>query len=167
MPKSDDLLNEIIARRKALQQAPEQNALERVLDDLNAFDALDQLRRRTQLCYGPKVIHSGGKLISTGVVIWRRAPGYYGYKTLSLIGLWTFHRDEQTLVAIGTKKLAFSPPFYDADAYHKLIRKDYDLYYQDDRTPPAKPAFAVRYDAEQRLDLRETVARELAREVAR
>ncbi len=157
--KSDDLLNEIIARRRAKQLAPQQDVLARVLDDLNAFDTLEALKRRTKLCYGPQVLRGA----TMGVVVWRRAPGYYGYKTLSLIGVWAVLREDQPYVVIGKKLLAFSPPFYDADAYAKLIRKNYDLYYHDDGSPPAKPVFAVHYDAETRLDLRATVARELAK----
>lgn len=157
--KSDDLLNEIIARRRAKQLAPQQDVLARVLDDLNAFDTLDALRRRTKLCYGPLAQRAE----SMSVVVWRRAPGYYGYKTLSLIGVWALLRDDQPYVVVGKKLLAFSPPFYDADAYNKLIRKNFDLYYHDDGRPPAKPSFAVRYDADERLDLRETLTRELAR----
>jgi hypothetical protein len=67
------------------------------------------------------------------------------------------------VLAVGMKLLAFSAPFYDADAYHKLIRKNYDLYYKDDNTPPAQPAYSVPYDADQRLELRETTGREVAK----
>ncbi len=160
--KSDDLLNEIMARRRAKQLAPQQDVLARVLDDLNAVDTLDALRRRNKLTYGPQVLRGA----TMGVVVWRRAAGYYGYKTLSLIGVWAVLRDDAAnavpYVIVGKKLLAFSAPFYDADAYHKLIRKNYDLYYHDDGTPPVKPSLAVHYAADERLDLRAPVARELA-----
>ena len=163
--KQDDLLNEILQRRMANQLSQQTDPLARILDDLNAMDALDGLRRRATLCYGPKVIKSA--LPSLGVVIWQRAPGYYGYKTLKLVGLWVFVRGEgeerKAILCIGKKMLKFSAPFYDADAYHKLIRDAYDLYYQDDRKPPSQPAYTVAYDAEQRLDLRGIIAHEVAK----
>jgi len=162
---SDDLLNEILQRRKANQIAQQQDPLAQILDDLNAMDALDSLRRRSTLCYGPKAIKS--PLPSMAVVIWQRASGYHGYKTLSLIGVWVYFRGDgeakRPILAIGKKMLKFSAPFYDADAYHKLIRDNYDLYYQDDRKPPSQPAYSVAYDAEQRLDLRGIIAHEVAK----
>ena len=72
-------------------------------------------------------------------------------------------RGENALIAVGKKLLAFSAPFYDADAYHKLIRKSYDLYYHDDNMPPAQARLQRAYDAEQRLELRATIAHELAK----
>ncbi|MBI1258556.1 MAG: hypothetical protein GC204_13895 [Chloroflexi bacterium] len=163
--KQDDLLNEIMQRRKANQLAQQTDPLARILDDLNAMDALDKLRRRATLCYGPKAIKSA--LPSIGVVIWQRASGYYGYKTLSLIGLWVYFRVEgeakRPIIAIGKKMLKFSSPFYDADAYHKLIRDNYNLYYQDDGKPPAQPTYSVAYDSEQRLELRGMIAHEVGK----
>jgi hypothetical protein len=159
MSKSDDLLNEIIARRRAKQLAPQQDILARVLDDLNAFDTLETLIERMKLCYGPKVISGEGRM---GVVVWRRPPGYHGYKTLSLIGVWAVLREDQPQIMVGRKLLAFSAPFYDADAYHKLIRKNYDLYYNDDNQPPTAPSFSAPYESERRLELRETVKRAVA-----
>lgn len=156
---TDDLLNEIVARRKANQVAAQTDPLARILDDLNAMDALDGLRRRAVLYYGPKVIR--GAAPSLGVVIWQRPAGYYGYKTLKLAGVWVVLRGKQPVVCVGYKLLAFSAPFYDADAYHTLIRKSYDLYYKDDNRPPAKPAYSVAYDAETRLELRGTVKHEV------
>ena len=95
-------------------------------------------------------------------MIWRRPAGYHGYKVLTLIGVWALLRDERAQIIVGAKQLGFSAPFYDAEAYDKLIRKNYDLYYADDHQPPAAPTFSAPYNAEQRLELRETVARSLA-----
>ncbi len=161
MPQShDDLLKEIMARRKALQAAPQQDALAQVLDAVNAFDTLDALQSQIRLCYGPKVISSAAP--SKGVVIWQRPPGYHGYKVLTLIGVWARLIEDTPQIVVGSKRLAFSAPFYDADAYHKLIRRSYDLYYQDDKLPPRDPAFSAPYAADLRLELRRTVARTLA-----
>src|SRR4051812_14454371 len=110
--KPDDLLNEIVARRKANQVAALTDPLARILDDLNAMDALDGLRHRATLCYGPKAIRSA--LPSMGVVIWQRPPGYHGYKTIKLAGVWAFLRGDTPVVCVGYKSLAFSAPFYDA-----------------------------------------------------
>jgi hypothetical protein len=66
------------------------------------------------------------------------------------------------MLGIGVKRLSYSAPFYDAEAYHKLIRRNYDLYYQDDDTPPVD-ALSIPYQPELRLSLRETIATELAR----
>ncbi len=160
MPKkSDDLLNEIIQRRRARQIEQQTDPLARVLDDLNVMDTLAAISSRASLCYGPKVIRSAAP--SLGVVIWQRPPGYHGYKTLILAGVWVSLRSDRPILAVGKKHLAFSAPFYDADAYHKLIRKSYDLYYADNNKPPAQPSYTVAYDAEQRLELRETIGREV------
>ncbi|MCC6804476.1 MAG: hypothetical protein IT319_16450 [Anaerolineae bacterium] len=162
MPRrNDDLLNEIIQRRRAYQVAQQTDPLAHILDDLNVMDMMEGLRSRTPLCYGPKVIRSAAP--SMGVVVWLRPAGYHGYKSLRLVGVWVTERGDKVMIAVGKKLLPFTPPFYDADAYHKLIRKSYDLYYRDDNTPPAQPAYSVPYDVEQRLELRETVAREVAK----
>ncbi len=160
MPKRNDaLLNEIIQRRRANQIASQTDPLARIFDELNVMDTLEMLRKRASFTYGPKIINSA--LPSKGVVLWRRAPGYYGYKTLTLLGVWAYLRDETPILVVGTKPLAFSAPFYDADAYHKLIKGNYDLYYRDDNRPPAQPAFTTPYDPEQRLELRETLAQQM------
>ena len=162
MPRrNDDLLNEIMQRRKANQIAAQTDPLARVLDDLNVMDTLEAIRKRSTLCYGPKIINSA--LPSKGVVLWQRSPGYYGYKTLKLFGIWLVLRDETPVVVIGKKLLPFAAPFYDADAYHKLIKQNYNLYYKDDNQPPAQPGYSVRYDPDERLELRATIAREIAR----
>lgn len=162
MPKkSDDLLNEIIQRRRAHQVAQQTDPLARIFDDLNIMDTLEALCRRAPLCYGPKVIRSA--VPSMGVVVWQRPAGYHGYKTLRLVGVWLSPRGEKVMVAVGVKLLAFGAPFYDADAYHKLIRKNYDLYYRDDNKPPTHPAYSVPYDVDQRLELRATIAHEVAK----
>jgi len=162
MPKrNDDLLNEIIQRRRAHQIAAETDPLARILDDLNVMDTLEAIRKRSKLTYGPKVILSA--LPSRAVVIWRRAAGYHAYKTLTLIGVWAYQRDNAPVIAIGAKQLAFSAPFYDAEAYNKLIRQNYDLYYKDDNRPPARSSYSVRYDPDQRLELRETLEGELSK----
>lgn len=158
---TDEMLNEIMARRRANQVAAQTDPLARVFDALNVMDMLGGIASHTALCYGPRVIRTA--LPSMGVVIWQRASGYHGYKTLRLVGVWAYERNGRTILAVGAKTLAFAAPFYDADAYHKLIRKSYDLYYKDDNKPPAQPAYSVAYDAERRLELRPILAHEVAK----
>src|SRR5690606_41490036 len=54
LKRNDDLLNEIIQRRKANQLTAQTDPLARILDDLNVMDTLETIRRRSTLCYGPK-----------------------------------------------------------------------------------------------------------------
>lgn len=157
-----------IRREKA--EAPKraaQDELARILDGLNVWDTLEALRTKRfspNLCHGPKAIGGLSPFPYVGVVVWHRPAGYYGYKTLTLLGVWARYEGEKPILLIGVKRLSYSAPFYDAEAYHKLIRRNYDLYYQDDDMPPAD-ALIISYDPEMRLSLRETIAAELAKRV--
>ncbi|MFN8560070.1 MAG: hypothetical protein U0703_00165 [Anaerolineae bacterium] len=94
MPKkSDDLLKEIIQRRRAHQVEQQTDPMAHILDDLNVMDMLDSIRIRAPLCYGPKVIRSTAP--SMGVVVWQHPPGYTGYKMLRLVGVWLSPRDNR------------------------------------------------------------------------
>src|SRR5690606_27984089 len=162
------VLEQIAQIRREKAEAPKraaQEELARILDGLNVWGTLEELRTKRfspNLCYGPKAI---GGLVPTpfvGVVLWHRPAGYYGYKTLTLLGVWAKLEGEKPELLIGSKRLAYSAPFYDAEAYHKLIRRNYDLYYQDDDLPPSD-ALTIPYQPEHRLTLRETIASEFAR----
>lgn len=131
-----------------------------ILDGLNAWDALDQFRRKAfarQLAYGPKAVQSPRTELWVGVVIWSRAPGYFGYKTLTLTGVWIVDRDGQAGVIVGQRHTAFAHGFYDPEAYHKLIRKDYAVYYKDDGRPASGDQIRAQmiYQPEERLNLRQ------------
>lgn len=139
--------------------------LGRILDALNAWGTLEETRRAlagiTQLINGPKAFTSSARSLYpyAGAVIWKRAPGYHGYKTLTLIGVWALHdftpdRQVAPSIVIGIKRLAYRPAFYDAEAYMKLIRRDYTLYYQDDYEPPLDPTAQQFYTPARRLELR-------------
>jgi hypothetical protein len=137
----------IVRQIAQLRAQPAHTQLARILDDLDAWGAVETalkaLPRLTS--WGPKAVRGMTPAPWVGVVVWQRAAGYTGYKTLTIIGIWAQQDGEATRVIVGRKSLAFAAPFYEAEAYHKLIRNGFDLYYSDDGAPPAAPL--RRYDA--------------------
>lgn len=164
------VLAQIAQIRREKAEAPKraaQDELARILDGLNVWGTLEDLRMKRfspNLCYGPKAIGGLQPEPFVGVVLWHRSTGYYGYKVLTLLGVWARGEKDNTVILIGTRRLPYTVDFYEAEAYHKLIRRDYDLYYKDDSTPPSD-ALAIPYSTELRLTLRETIAAELANRV--
>ena len=164
------ILQQVAQIRRERAEAPKRAAQEnlaRILDGLNVLGTLETLRAMRfspHLCYGPKTVGALEPVVCVGVVLWFRPAGYYGYKTLTLLGVWAQGEGTIPTIAVGVKRLAFARDFYDAEAYHKLIRRGYDLYYNDDGLPPPD-AFTIAYSAEMRLSLRETIAAELAKRV--
>lgn len=162
------ILEQVAQIRRARAEAPKRAAQEnlaRILDGLNVLGTLEALRMKRfspSLCYGPKTIGALEPVACVGVVLWFRPAGYYGYKILSLLGVWARGEGAVPQISVGLKRLAFSAPFYDAEAYHKLIRRAYDLYYQDDNLPPTD-AFTISYSAALRLSLRDTIEAELVK----
>ncbi len=168
--KKIDLIASLALYHREKQLAPlrdTQKALAVTLDGLNAFGALEDLRRlrfSPRLCHGPSARDGLTPFPWVGAVIWHRPAGYLGYKTLTLIGVWAKAQDENGAhqIMIGTKRITFAAPFYDAEAYFKLIPKAFDLYYDDNGSPPDSPALVFVYDAKQRLEAREQIAAALA-----
>lgn len=162
-----DVLAQLAAYQREKQLAPlreTQQQLARTLDDLNAFGALETVRAKRfspHLCCGPAA--RAGLIPDpwVGVMIWHRPSGYLGYKTLTLLGVWAKVRQDVAEIHIGVRRLAFAAPFYDPEAYVKLIPRAFDLYYNDPGSPPAAPALSFSYDAVQRLEQRERVERML------
>ncbi|MBL8133253.1 MAG: hypothetical protein JNL42_15435 [Anaerolineae bacterium] len=170
-PRHEDLLRMIAVRRKAERLAPliaRQEALAAALDALNAVDALDEVRRTRfarDTCFGPKPCYGISPGVWVGVLIWKRAPGYFGYKTLNLYGVWARNAGDAgeggaakvsapIEIVVGAKPIPYTSDFYDAEAYFKLIRSGFEDYYSDDGRPPAAaPAFVV--DPAARLAQRE------------
>lgn len=171
-PRHDDLLKMIAVRRKAEALAPliaRQEALAQALDALNAFDALEALRRQrfvANTCFGPRPYYGGTPGAWVGVLIWKRAPGYYGYKTLTLYGVWARDSgdtpDAGIEIVIGSKPIPYTSDFYVAEAYFKLIRDGFRDYYSDDGRPPASPCSTFVYDPATRLAQREALVTALA-----
>ncbi|MDX2163521.1 MAG: hypothetical protein SF162_19560 [bacterium] len=163
-----DLLSLIAAYQREQKRAPLREAQKRLaaaLDAVNALGALDDARR---VRFSPALCHGAAARLGltpqpwVGAMIWHRPPGYLGYKTLTLMGVWAVAPDpegqtEAVEMRVGVKRLPFAAPFYDPESYFKLIRTQFDLYYQDDGAPPAASTLIVRYDADQRLALRETI----------
>jgi hypothetical protein len=82
----DDILAKIAQRKQTDERAQK---LVTPLDAVNATGFLEDIqakRFREILCHGPKVCHGEGWM---GSVLWFRQQGYYGYKTLYLLGIWT------------------------------------------------------------------------------
>lgn len=153
-----------IAERRAQQEAAPkrelQDDLARILENVDAWGKLEAIRRNKRLrkvVYGPKIVQGLAPDAWVGIVLWRRGSGYHGYKQLQLVGVWAFEEAGQTVLTVGTKWLAYSAPFYEAEAYHKLIRRSFDLYYEGDPTPPIDPLYRRIYEPEQRLTIREEI----------
>ncbi|MCY3864761.1 MAG: hypothetical protein OXG68_04905 [Chloroflexi bacterium] len=120
-------------RKEANLQTPQ----DRVLNLLNAFDALAELAQRDferLLCYGPQTVR--GRAWS-GVVIWHHSKGYHGYQTLRLLGVWAHYREGEIMLSIGIRRLPYRAPVYDAGVYRVAIQNNFRLYYDDDGHPPA------------------------------
>lgn len=137
-----------------------------ILDSLNAWDALDRARRQIsgsgpiRLAFGPKPVAGPDY---AGAVIWKRAPGYHGYKILTVVGIWCARTADAAHILIGSKRLPYQAPFFDPEAYHKILRRDYLTYYADDGAPPAHSGIRAQtiYDPAQRLALRRWLAAEV------
>jgi hypothetical protein len=168
-PSRVSIALQVARLRRLHDEAPlraAQAELATVLDGLNALDTLDSLRVNALsrlLSGGPVAVSGAAPAPWVGAVMWQRAPGYFGYKLLTLYGLWALQPAEGPVrVLAGTRRLAYALDFYEADAYHKRIRREFALYYNDDGHPPAEPAWSAQYRAEDRLALRGQAAAALA-----
>jgi hypothetical protein len=149
----------ILQQVRLLRTEPARVQLAAILDGLDTWRAVEGARAAAPrlLAWGPKAVSGITPSPWVGVVMWARAPGYDGYRVLTLRGVWVVQEGEAVRVMAGVKRLAYSAPFYEAEAYHKLIRKNFDLYYADDGAPPAHPTLDTPYDEARRLELRERV----------
>lgn len=119
-------------RRELLAQTPHDRALDRI----NAYDTLGQLTRRDYrrvLCYGPKSLRGSAW---SGAVVWFHHKGYHGYQTLHLLGVWAHYADDQILLSVGERQLAYQAPVYDAGVYRVAIQNNFRMYYDDAGGPP-------------------------------
>jgi hypothetical protein len=159
MTATDDRYQEIMRRlaenkrQKTLE--PVQKTLAGLLDHLNAWDVLERVRFQTPKgisAYGPQTRRRED---CVSVIIWFKAGGYYGYKHLTLLGVWA---SAENRVDVGTKRLAYRQLTYNPESYHKLIRKDLNPYYKDDGLPPAQPLLTFTFSEEERLVQRQQLA---------
>ncbi len=144
---------------------PADDGLAAVLDELNIFGYLDDMRSKLSpkiRCYGPKIVRRKGWM---GVVVWHRQRGYSTSPVLHLFGIWAVGETETPTIAIGAKMLLFSAPVYNAESYHKLIKRGFDVYYDDDGCPPPESLwrYSAVYDPAKRLVSRKAIEAELAR----
>jgi hypothetical protein len=144
-----------------------QSGLAAVLDGLNALDMLDRLRDSglsKLLSGGPLAVQGTNPAPWVGAVIWQRAPGYFGYRTLALYGLWSLQTGDGIRLRAGVRHLAYALDFFEPDAYHKRIRREFAIYYADDGVPPLEDAatWVSPYRAEDRLTLRAEAAAALS-----
>jgi hypothetical protein len=174
MPDRSDILSEIARLRREKAKAAQQehaSALADALDSLDAMGTLESLRRAKfpkHTCWGPKSVYGLGDRPYVGAVAWRRGDGYYGFKTLTIWGVWATYtapesRQEVTLL-IGDKQAAYTTAFYSPDAYMKLMRDDYTVYYKDDGSPPPPERIraAIPVVRAERLAQRDLLRRTLA-----
>ncbi len=135
-----------------------QTALKRVLNAVNATGFLADLQRRapaTRHMHGPKQVHGDAW---AGVVVWMKGTGYYGYKTLTLIGVWVIQQDDDAYtLLVGTRHLPYTAPFYSAEAYFHQIKRDFRRYYEGDVSPPSNALYRGIYTPEKRLAIRERI----------
>ncbi len=157
-----DILRRIAERKAQQQYTQRRDALTTALDLLNAADALSRVVVPDgRYIYGPRLIPAR---TSQGIVIWSCPKSYTGYKLLTVLGVWAQHTDEDIRVIVGSKRLPYSAAFFEAEAFYRLIRKGYDIYYSDDGAPPAPAArlLDVPYALSERLGQRQAIVDALA-----
>ena len=144
------------ARKEEKPRTPQ----DRVLDLLNAFDALADLAQRNYegiLCYGPQTAR--GRAWS-GVVIWYHRKGYHGYQTLSLFGVWAHYHDGEIMISIGLRELPYRAPVYDAGVFRVAIQNNFRIYYEDAGQPPEEGdrlLYRAPFKLRERLEHREAL----------
>ncbi|MCL4249981.1 MAG: hypothetical protein KJ065_17675 [Anaerolineae bacterium] len=166
MKRSRPSPSSILQQVRQLRAQPVQAELAKILDDLDAWTAVEAaLARYSRLiAWGPKTVKGDTPSPWVGVIMWRRASGYTGYRTLSLSGVWTVQEAHVVRIIMGQRTLPYAAPFYEAEVYHKLMRKDFTVYYDDNGAPPAPllRSLDVTYDLQARLALRETILQVLS-----
>lgn len=165
-PSHSSIAAQVAQIRRARDEAPlraTQAELATMLDGLNALSELDQLREAALsrvLSGGPIAVQGSTPEPWVGAVVWQRASGYFGYRTLTLYGIWALRVGPDTQLRTGIRRLAYALDFFEADAYHKRIRREFALYYADDGSPPneASAAWTAGYSSADRLALRDQAA---------
>lgn len=159
------IMRRMAERRAEQAAAPKREIQEQfahILDAVDAWGKLEKLKSSRALrpfCWGPKDVRGLSPSPWVGVIIWRRGSGYHGYRQLQIAGVWVYGDEDRPLIAVGTKLVPYSAPTYEAEAYHKLMRRTFDLYYKDNGSPPGASTrlFTTSYDPEQRLAIRDDV----------
>jgi len=159
----DDILKRIAERKSTDKNQSEQkskSAYDMILDSLNTYDQLATLPLHDYkqiLCYGPQVTRQA---TWSGVVIWYRNKGYYGYQMLHLLGVWVHQHETNIYLTIGIRDLPYRAAIYSAEGYHASIRNSFKLFYEDNGHPPQdgdKILFQTMYQQKERLTIRQTL----------
>lgn len=142
------------------ERTPPKNAAASILDGLNAMQVMDRVMLHSYdgvRVYGPKSFQAKG---CAGVVVWMLPHGYDSYRELVLFGIWAVENEGKTQIIIGTKRLKYTAPVFNAESFWTLIKRGYDTYYDDNRQPPeaGDRLFAVPFDPMRRIALREEIA---------
>lgn len=156
------------AEKARQPQRERQHELARILENLDAAGKLAAIQRTRALrgmCWGPKNVQGETPSAWVGVLLWRRGSGYHGYKQLQIAGVWAFDQDDETQVVFGSRYFPYTAPTYEAEAYQKLMKRGYDIYYRVDPAPPPTHQwlFSAVYRPSERLALRETLREQLSR----
>jgi len=161
-----EILRRIEGRRQQQGNFARQADLSAILDGLNALGFLDDIRKknpRTVSLYGPKAMRGqigdeNGTRQWVGALVWYKPRGYHHYHTLTLLGIWAIEAEDGVEIVIGTKTLEFDAPIFNPESYYRHITRSFDLYYRGDGSPlPEQQLYAIRYNAGERLALRETI----------
>jgi hypothetical protein len=163
----DDILRRLQQRQREQADAPKQDDLAAILDGVNAWGFLDEVKQAKlgqMSCYGPKIFRGYTPILWVGVVVWCKPRGYYHYQMLTLLGLWAYERSGVPSLMLGMKTLEYSAPIFTPESYHYHIKRRFDLHYKGDASPPPESAgqYTVQYDASRRLEIRRAIERELA-----
>ena len=157
----DDILKRIAERKSfdknQVEQKPK-SAYDLILDSLNTYDHMAALPLRDYkhiLAYGPQVIQQA---TGSGVVIWYRNKGYYGYQVLHLLGVWAHQEETEIYLTVGIRDLPYRASIYSPEGYHASIRKGFRLFYEDDGHSAQEEdtiLFQTPYHQNERLTLRQ------------
>lgn len=159
---NDDRYEEIMRRLQKRQQeaaaGPHQDVLIAALDELNAFGFLEDYHwqhRSGIVCFGPKSFRGLGPPIWAGAALWCKSSNYYEHNTLELVGVWAISGTPVT-VAVGTKTLDFTAPYYSPEAVYHSLKRGFEVYYSGDASPPPESGwrYHTAYDPARRLDIR-------------
>ena len=114
--------------------------LDTLLDDLNVVATFEQTLPSSKglsvILYGPQSFKGPGW---RSVLVWYREKGYRKFQNLWLYGLWAQQQPEgEALMSMGQRLLHYRAPVYTAEAYHKLIKRGFSSYYEDQGGPPTE-----------------------------
>lgn len=153
----EDILRRIAAQKQAALTP--KIPLESILDAVNALDQMEDFRRVCQKqarCYGPAVFRGKDWV---GALVWSHPADYHGYHTLTLTGIWAVQAETDVEIRVGRRILSYQAAVFEAEAFYKLIRKKFDLYYDDPGLSPAADhaLYITLYTPARRLAIRREI----------